>query len=307
MVPGAVDMTSGPDPIDAFQRLSVKERNERLFQLLVEVGAKSIVVDGENGEIEGLVADRTVMLKYFKNRVWARETVSCAEAILARGGSFVDLGANIGLTTIPVARLPGVACIAVEAMPENARLLRLNLTRNGVAERVEVHNVAISPAAADVTLEIAPENKGDHRLRLPTTPAEGRYGEGRRQTVSVPGRPLGDVIDAAGLAGPVVVKMDIQGAEPFALDTGEALFRRADLLVTEYWPYGLLRLGQDPRTFLNRLAALYPWAAQLPEGAEPAALSFKPSAEVAQRLAGFAPDGGIDATDIVLARKERPF
>ncbi len=300
-------MTSATDPIDAFQRLSVKERNERLFQLLVEVGAKSVVVDGENGEIEGLVTDRTVMLKYFKNRVWARETVACAEALLSKGGSFVDLGANIGLTTIPLARLAGVACIAVEAMPENARLLGLNLTRNGVADRVAVHNVAIAPTAGDVDLEVAPENKGDHRLRLPSTPSDGRYGEGRRQIVRVAGAPVSEVIDAEALATPLVVKMDIQGAEPFALDTGEALFRKADLLVTEYWPYGLRRLGHDPRVFLNRLATLFPYAAQLPEGAEPAGLALKPSAEVAQRLAGFAPDNEIDATDIVFAKMERPF
>lgn len=300
-------MGTTPELIDAFHGLSVKERNAHLFQLLVEAGAKSIVVDGENGEVEGLVTDRTVMLKYFKNRVWAPETVSCARQLLAKGGSYIDLGANIGLTTIPVARLDGVSCIAVEAMPENVRLLRLNLIRNGIAERVTVHHAAVTAKAGAVTLEVAPENKGDHRIRAATAPTDGRYGEARRPTLEVPGKPLSELVKADDLRRPVVVKLDIQGAEPFALDAGAAIFRMADLVLTEYWPYGLARLGHDPRAYLDRLARFYPFAARLTEGATPAQLVFGPSGDVVARLANFGAEGAIDATDIAFAKAAKPF
>ena len=39
-------------------------------------------------------------------------------------GTFLDIGANIGLTTIPVARRANVACHAFEPEPENFRNLR---------------------------------------------------------------------------------------------------------------------------------------------------------------------------------------
>lgn len=300
-------MNGTPELINAFHRLSVKERNAHLFQLLVEAGAKTIVVEGKNGEIEGFVSDRTVMLKYFKNRVWASETVACARRVLAGGGTYIDLGANIGLTTVPVAGLDGVTCIAVEAMPENARLLRLNLARNDVADRVTIHAAAIATEDGPITLEVAPENKGDHRIRTARTPEGGRYGEARRHTTEVAGKPLGALVEADSLVHPVVMKLDIQGAEPFALDTGAAVFRETDLLLTEYWPYGLARLGHDPLGFLKRLAALYPFAAQLPDGALPEEIEFKPSEEVVARLAHFGAEGAIEATDIAFARVQKPF
>ena len=304
-------MGGTPELINAFQRLSVKERNANLFQLLVEAGAKTVVVDGENGEIEGLVADRTVMLKYFKNRIWAWETVGCARRVLAKGGTYIDLGANIGLTTIPVAKLGDVRCIAVEAMPENARLLRMNLARNDVADQVTVHGAAVAAASGPVTLEIAPENKGDHRIRdgaaPDAEPVAGRYGEARRATIEVPGRSLGSLVKLSDIKGPLVIKMDIQGAEPFAVASATPVFKRADLLLTEYWPYGLLRLGSDPQAYLAQLAAIYPFAAELPEGAEPESLSFVPSGEITAKLARFGADGAIEATDIAFSATEQPF
>jgi FkbM family methyltransferase len=46
------------------------------------------------------------------------------------GGTYLDIGANIGLTTIPIAQLPDVQCIAFEPAPENFRNVQANVRAN---------------------------------------------------------------------------------------------------------------------------------------------------------------------------------
>ena len=146
--------------------LPVKRRNRLLFDLLAEAGATGIVIPGANGEIEGSIADRTIILKYLKNKSWSLETVRLLQATFAAQGpgSWIDLGANIGTTAIPAA-LAGARCHAVEPEPANVALLRRNIARNGVADRVSVHEAAAWHEAAELAFEIAPANLGDHRVR----------------------------------------------------------------------------------------------------------------------------------------------
>ncbi|MYK59572.1 MAG: hypothetical protein F4027_13585, partial [Rhodospirillaceae bacterium] len=77
----------------AVRRLPVKSRNRLLFDLLTEAGATGIVIPGANGEIEGAIADRTVILKYLKNKSWSVEAVRLMQAVYAAQGpgSWVDL------------------------------------------------------------------------------------------------------------------------------------------------------------------------------------------------------------------------
>ena len=222
--------------------LPVKSRNRLLFDLLAEAGATGIVIPGANGEIEGSIADRTVILKYLKNKSWAVEAVRLMQAVVAAQGpgSWIDLGANIGTTAIPAA-LAGVRCHAVEPEPANLALLRRNIERNGIAGRVTVHEAAAWHEAAELEFEIAPANLGDHRVRTGAPDSDSAYGEAARETIAVPARPVDTLIDAGSLAGPVLVKVDVQGAEGHALAGGAALFGRADIALL-----GILALRPAP-------------------------------------------------------------
>lgn len=61
-----------------------------------------------------------------------------AKACAKRDGALLDIGANIGMITIPFARLTGRRVVAVEAVAGNAQVLRRNVARNGLAGRIEV-------------------------------------------------------------------------------------------------------------------------------------------------------------------------
>ena len=68
------------------------------------------------------------------------------------GDVAIDAGAYIGIVSIYLAKKwPGVRVIAVEPVPENVALLRRNLETNGVADRVEVVEKAISSAGLRTT------------------------------------------------------------------------------------------------------------------------------------------------------------
>jgi FkbM family methyltransferase len=78
---------------------------------------------------------------------------------------FVDVGANIGTTTIMALRRRGFAtAVAIEPWGENFRTLRLNLVANNLDDRVKVFQVAASDVEGDVWLEVSPLSSGCHRI-----------------------------------------------------------------------------------------------------------------------------------------------
>ncbi len=292
----------------AMRALPVKSRNRLLFDLLAEAGATGIVIPGANGEIEGSIIDRTVILKYLKNKSWSAETVRLMQATFAAQGpgSWIDLGANIGTTAVPAA-FAGALCHAVEPEPANLALLRRNIERNGVAGRVAVHEAAAWHEAAELEFEIAPVNLGDHRVRTAAPDGGSAYGEAARTTVTVPARPVDTLIDADSLAGPVLVKVDVQGAEGQALAGGEALFGRAEIALLEYWPYGLRRLGTEPAALFAAAARHFPYAALLADDQPPETVQLAPFDELAGDLIAAEEQNRTVALDLVLSKGRTPL
>ena len=59
------------------------------------------------------------------------------------------------------------------------------------------------------------------------------------------------VLGSSKLTSPVVLKIDAQGAEVHVLKGAEGLYSKIDVIIIEYWPYGLLRLGSKPEDFFE--------------------------------------------------------
>jgi FkbM family methyltransferase len=90
-------------------------------------------------------------------------------AIIARhfiGGTFVDIGANLGNHAVYAGVVLGASrIVAVEPNPDMARLLRHNLALNHLSSRAQVHEVGLSDEEGRATLErIAPHNISAARL-----------------------------------------------------------------------------------------------------------------------------------------------
>jgi FkbM family methyltransferase len=126
----------------------------------------------------------------------------------ARPGTVViDVGANIGMFTIPLAHAVGARgrVVAIEPSPENVRRLETNIELNAL------ENVTVEPIAAA-------ERAGSTLLRLATDPAfhsTATVAEARETnlTISVPTETLDHVWERLGEPEVSLVKVDTEGGE----------------------------------------------------------------------------------------------
>ena len=165
---------------------------------------------------------------------------------LLEGRTFVDVGANIGTSTIPAVLLFGARnAVSFEPEPRNYKLLRCNILLNDLEDRVRPMRVALSDRNGMASMEWDFKNWGDHRLRTLTGLTDGTYSESSRPVFDVPISKFDDICQEAGIDLPSVgvVWMDVQGHEGHVLAGASTLVATDTPVVMEYWPYGLRRSG----------------------------------------------------------------
>src|SRR6185312_1744089 len=134
----------------------------------------------------------------------------------------IDLGANIGLTSLWFARRYGCTVLALEPSAENARLARLNLDRNGVT--AEVIEAAVGPRDGTALFQDALESNHGYL---------NSAGEGRPVTVMSMATVLQKVPAGAEVD---LVKMDIEGGEGPLLAANLGWLQRVRSLIAEFHP-----------------------------------------------------------------------
>ena len=167
--------------------------------------------------------------------------------------TIVDVGANIGTITLPVA-MTGVECLAFEPAPANAARLAEN------AELNRLGNVTVIEAAMW-------SERGTVALRV-----EGLEGAGTSKvvkaggdgTVEVPAATL-DQFAGGGAAAPDLLKIDVEGGELEALRGAEATLRagRVREVFVETHPLALEERGAseaDVAALLGELGYAEVWA-----------------------------------------------
>jgi FkbM family methyltransferase len=162
----------------------------------------------------------------------------------------LDVGANIGAMTLPLARRVGRAgrVHAFEPVPHLHARLRLHVETNDLTETVRTHRLALSDRAGETTIRIADPsfpNQGQGSLvSTPDDPAS--------VAIPIPCTTLDEFVRKEGLSRIDLIKLDIQGAEPLFLRgaTRTLANLRPDLLV-EISPTDLAGLGLTSRDLLR--------------------------------------------------------
>ena len=126
-----------------------------------------------------------------------------------RAFTVIDIGANIGVSALLFAQHAGARVIAVEPVPDNARRLRENLTRNQVAS-VTVLEAAVAAARGAASFEVNPRATVGGRLAAAEAPGP---------RITVPTLTWQDLRAQAGDTAPFLVKMDCEGGEYAILDS----------------------------------------------------------------------------------------
>lgn len=137
----------------------------------------------------------------------------------------LDVGAAIGQFSVFAARLPVARVHAFEPSPANLESLARNLELNGIADRVEVHRLALGDRDGEASFATA----GNTYLSSLAGSEDGDPGS----TVTVPLRRLGDVVTELGLPRVDVLKLNVAGYEPGVLAGAEPWLSAAgaDILV----------------------------------------------------------------------------
>jgi FkbM family methyltransferase len=237
-----------------------------LCELARELGIASLRCDdGDLGPFEGLTRDEVVFQSYLGRRTWAPEVQAVLQTLLRKGGTLVDAGANIGLTSIPIAsKHAGVSCYAFEPEPTNFELLTRNIASNAVESRVRPVPLALLDHEGSVQFRLSSSNMGDHRVQITD---EQVHVSTEPPTVQVKTVRLDTYFAGVELVRPIVLKLDTQGAEVRVLAGAERLLADVDYVIAEYWPDGLRRFGDSPDEYLRAVSA-FPFGAVLPRNGQ---------------------------------------
>ncbi len=180
------------------------------------------------------------------------EVSSTVRRHLPPGGTFVDVGANMGWFSLLAAGAvgPGGHVLAVEPNPANVELLRSSARDNGFAN-IEAHCVALADEPGTVALETDGSNGR-------VIPIDGPPPAPVRASFVVAALPLDDLVERAGLDRVDLVKIDVEGAEPLALrGARRALQTYRPVLVSEFYPLALdLAPWGSAQGYLDMLRAL---------------------------------------------------
>ncbi len=166
------------------------------------------------------------------------------------GGNFLDVGANIGYFSCLLGKLAGPTgqVVAVEPEPHNRRLLEANLRNNNLTN-VTIHACAVGAEEGIARMGIyKPANRGRHSLVDL---------ESCKKFIDVPVRRLDDLVKDSGVKSWTLMKMDVEGFEPFVFAGGAETLARTESLALEFAPAYWKKANIEPAAVFQTLAAYF--------------------------------------------------
>ena len=110
--------------------------------------------------------DRVVFTAYRELGTWSPDSrgADCAAARRRRAARSSTSARTSGSWRFRSWRAAARAAIAFEPEPRNQRWLASNVARHGLAERIELHALALDAREGALELALSEDNSGDHRL-----------------------------------------------------------------------------------------------------------------------------------------------
>lgn len=151
------------------------------------------------------------------------------EALLERGMTVYDLGANVGFLSMIAARLVGPEgqVVSFEPLPANARQIKHNSSLNGFSH-ITVCECAVGSSDGYASFTVS-----DFSTTGKLSSVEGLHDSARVGQIKIKMQRL-DSLVASGLPKPDLIKMDVEGAEVDVLaGATDVLARVRPLLLIE--------------------------------------------------------------------------
>lgn len=215
--------------------LAVDRRGRRMFVPTADAGEITRSIFATGGYEQDLMRSAMAVIAEVTGR-----TVPLLDRV------FVDVGANIGVSTVEAVLTHGArSALAFEPNPEAFKLFRHNLLENDLLERVIARCQAVTDHIGEVGFELSSDNWGDHRVRETGRSDAPASAEPPPRKVTVAATTLGSAIAEAGITSDEIgcVWIDTQGHEASVLTDCDGLLTAGVPIVCEYWPFGLREAG----------------------------------------------------------------
>jgi FkbM family methyltransferase len=182
------------------------------------------------------------------------ENIAVFTSFLRPGDNALDVGANIGFYTVPLAlaaRKARAHVIAVEPFPNNLEWLRGNLRLNAAEDLVSILPTALSDHTGRSPLVLTEDFLTGASVGNAAIDSDDLYDEGLRR-ISVPVETLDRLWPSLGLDGPLrIIKLDIEGREAEFLRGGQATISRyRPIILTEINRWFYEKRGLDFDTLI---------------------------------------------------------
>ncbi|MGH2956733.1 MAG: FkbM family methyltransferase [Solirubrobacterales bacterium] len=160
----------------------------------------------------------------------------------------VEVGANIGTTSLPLARDDGCRVLAIEPDPDNFELLQANVRRNGLEDRIACERAAVAGRSGAATLVVPAEASGGAQI-LRSGGGPPRFGgdlsgeiRGFARTRTAP---LSELLRERAIDPTTIafVWSDAQGSDGYVISTAPELWAAGVPLYMELWPAGMAQQG----------------------------------------------------------------
>lgn len=155
-----------------------------------------------------------------------KRTMRFIRSVIKRGDVFVDVGANVGKYTVPIAKAVGPEGVVVAVEPSPAyKILEKNIELNCLTNVIVFNKAAYSEKKL-LDLHYIPQ-------RSTLSSLYNQSGEG--VCLKVDAEPLDVMIGEAGLLGRKIklIKIDVEGAEVDVILGAKALLSKTEYLVFE--------------------------------------------------------------------------
>lgn len=176
------------------------------YALLERLGVDHVNLKTRNGlTVKCMTNARVVFIEVFEKEEYAFPDFDWS------GKTVIDIGANQGFFTLYAASR-GARVYSFEPLEENIAILRENVKRNGLEDRVTAFHAAVTGTEEEITLYFGENTHGNARSETASIIDEQRGGvsTGSRKVEGVPAAKL---LSHCGISECDFLKMDCEGAE----------------------------------------------------------------------------------------------
>jgi FkbM family methyltransferase len=228
---------------------AIRAGRDMLVRLLARGGTATLFLTSYGFEILLPATYTSLIVTALDRALFHPALLELSRRVIRSGDVVVDGGSNIGFFALFAARLVGGngRVFAFEPDPQSFLLLKRNVERNGLIGTVQLEEKALTDANGSFEFSVS--------VQEPMLSSLVTRADVDTQLVRVQGVSLDDYFVANGVKRADVIKLDLEGAEPQALDGMSSLLASARLLIFEVNEPQLEAIGIDPVALITRTAA----------------------------------------------------